>query len=120
MHRQSMQVRNSFRPVAAVVLVLLASILVAKPAAVTLAELVHESPVIVFGRLEVESSSVPKPGAGLVPFKSSRVFRKACNCRASALSIPDAIMGKAQIVPTGCPIPRMGRFRSIVVFDLKY
>lgn len=75
MHRQSMQVKKSFRPVASVLLVLLASILVAKPAAVTLAELVHQSPVIVFGRLEIEGSSVPKPGAGLVPFKSSRVLK---------------------------------------------
>jgi len=40
--------------IAAVLLVLLAPVLVAKPAAVTLAELVQHSRVIVLGRLETE------------------------------------------------------------------
>ncbi len=79
MYRQPMQVSNSFRPkrasVAAVLLVLLAPILVAKPAAVTLAELVQQSSVIVLGRLETEGSSVPKPGSGWVSFKSLQVLK---------------------------------------------
>ena len=80
MYRESVQaMSNSLRTkrasIAAVLLVLLAPILVAKPAAVTLAELVQQSSVIVFGRLETEGSSVPKPGSGWVPFKSSRVLK---------------------------------------------
>jgi hypothetical protein len=80
MYRQPMQaMSNSFRPIrtsiAAVFLVLLAPILVAKPAAVTLAELVQHSPVIVLGRLEIEGDSVPKPGAGWVSFKSLRSLK---------------------------------------------
>jgi hypothetical protein len=70
---------NSFRPIrisiAAALLVLLAPILAAKPAAVTLAELVQHSPVIVLGRLEIEGDSVPKPGAGRVSFKSLRSLK---------------------------------------------
>lgn len=70
---------NSFRPdrtsIAAVLLVLFAPILVAKPAAVTLAELVQDSPIIVRGRLETEGDSVPKPGSGWVSFKSLQVLK---------------------------------------------
>src|SRR5215469_3752156 len=61
--------------VAAVFSVLLATDLFAKPASATFAELVRHSPVIVFGRLESEGSSVPKPGLGSVPFKSLQVLR---------------------------------------------
>ena len=80
MYRQPMQaMSNSFRQKRASIASGVAGatpapILAAKPAAVTLAELVQQSSVIVFGRLEIEGSSVPKPGAGWVPFKSSRVF----------------------------------------------
>lgn len=61
--------------VAAVVSPLLVTDLFAKPAGATFAELVQQSPVIVFGRLEMEGSSVPKPGSGWVPFKSLQVLR---------------------------------------------
>lgn len=61
--------------VTAVLSVLLATDLAAKPAGATLAQLVQQSPVIVFGRLETEGSSVPKPGSGWVPFKSLQVLR---------------------------------------------
>jgi hypothetical protein len=74
-----MQVSNALRAkrasIAAVLLVLFAPILVAKPAAVTLEELVQQSSVIVYGRLETEGSSVPKPGEGWVSFKSLQVLK---------------------------------------------
>src|SRR5690348_16190286 len=70
---------NSIRlvPVSVVTIfsVLLATDLFAKPASATFAELVRQSPVIVFGRLETEGSSVPKPGSGWVSFKTLRVLR---------------------------------------------
>lgn len=82
MYRRSLQEelpmsRSRFKPacVALVFSVLLAPNLFAKPASVTLAQLVRQSPVIVFGRLEVEGSSVPTPGSGWVPFKSSQVLK---------------------------------------------
>jgi len=80
MYRQPMQaMSNSFRPmrasIATVLLVLFAPILMAKPAAVTLAELVQHSPVIVLGRLETEGDSVPKPGSGWISFKSLQVLK---------------------------------------------
>jgi hypothetical protein len=61
--------------VTAVLSMLLATDLFAKPASVTLAELVKRSPVIVRGRLETEGSSVPKPGFGWVSFKALQVLR---------------------------------------------
>ena len=61
--------------VAAVFSVLLATDLFAKPAGASFAELVQQSPVIVFGRLETEGSSVPTPGSGWVPFKALQVLR---------------------------------------------
>jgi hypothetical protein len=80
MYWQPMQaLSDSFCPrraaITTVLLVLLAPILMAKPAAVTLAELVQHSPVIVLGRLETEGDSVPKPGSGRVSFKSLRVLK---------------------------------------------
>lgn len=80
MYRQPLQaVRNSFRPnrasMAVVLLGVFAPILVAKPASVTLADLVRQSPVIVLGRLETEGDSVPKPGSGWVSFKSTQVLK---------------------------------------------
>ena len=104
MHRQPMQaMSNSFRPkrasVAAVLLVLLTPILVAKPAAVTLEELVKHSPVIVLGRLETEGDSVPKPGSGWVSFKSLQILKgdasfggrdiQLCNSPPPMMEYPD-------------------------------
>lgn len=61
--------------VAAVVPLVLVTDLCAKPTGATFAELVQQSPVIVFGRLETEGSTVPTPGSGWVPFKSLQVLR---------------------------------------------
>ena len=60
---------------AAVFSLLFATDLAAKPGNVTFSELVRHSPVIVFGRLETEGSSVPQPGSGWVTFKSLQVLR---------------------------------------------
>lgn len=85
--------------VAAALLVLLATDLFAKPAGMTLAQLVRQSPVIVLGRLEAEGDSVPKPGSGWVPFKSLQVLRgdasldgrviKLCNSPPTMREYPD-------------------------------
>lgn len=61
--------------VVAVLLLVLAPALFAKPASVTLAELVQRSSVVVFGRLEAEKGPVPKPGSGWVPFKALQVLK---------------------------------------------
>ena len=68
-------VRPIFVSIVAVLFALVAPNLIAKPVAVTLEELVQQSPVIVFGRPDGESGSAPKPGSGWVSFKSSRVLR---------------------------------------------
>ena len=71
--------RNSFftttAPFVAALVLLLAPAVYAKPSSVTLAELVHKSSFIVFGRLDPGGESVPKPGSGRVLFKSLRVLK---------------------------------------------
>jgi hypothetical protein len=61
--------------IGAVLLLLLVPALYAKPASVTLADLAQRSSLIVFGQLETEGSSVPKPGKGWVAFKVSKVLK---------------------------------------------
>ena len=69
--------RNSLcaTPIVAILLVFLAPALAAKPAGVTLAELVQQSSVIVLGRIETDGKSVPKPGSGFALFKTLRVLK---------------------------------------------
>ena len=95
----SNSVRTVFVLLVAVLFVLVAPKLIAKNVAVTLEELVQQSPVIVFGRVDTKGTSAPKPGAGWVSFKSSRVLRgdaslngrdiQLCNSPPSMREYPD-------------------------------
>jgi hypothetical protein len=71
----------------------------AKPASITLSQLVRQSSVIVLGRLEMRGGSVPKPGSGQITFRPSQVLKgdasfgsrdiKLCNSAPPMREYPD-------------------------------
>jgi hypothetical protein len=69
--------KNDFyaTPSIAILLVLVAPALFAKPSSITLAELVQQSSAIVLGRLSAEGGSAPKPGTGWADFEASQILK---------------------------------------------
>jgi hypothetical protein len=68
-------VRLRYVAVIAALLATFAFAAFAKPASITLRQLVRQSSVIVLGRLKTEGSIVPKPGSGRIIFLASRVLK---------------------------------------------
>lgn len=97
--------------IAAALLLLLAPTLYAKPSSVTLAELVQKSSVIVFGRLETQGKSAPKPGSGWAPFRASQVLKGDTSLADQAIQLCNSPPPMAEY-----PDPTVFAGRDVVLF----